>query len=48
MEIKTFLAMMVRHDASGLYFCANAAPAIRIEGKTRALGHQPLGAEIVK
>jgi len=48
MEIKTFLAMMVKHDASDLYFSAEAPPAIKIEGKTRALGDRPLTAEIVK
>ena len=36
MGIKTFLAMMVKHDASDLYFSAEAPPAIKIEGKTRA------------
>ncbi len=38
MHLEKFLQVMVKHNASDLFFSAGAPPGIKIEGKTRYLG----------
>ncbi len=42
MEIENFLQAMVQHGASDLFFSAGAPVGIKIDGKARKLGEQPL------
>ena len=48
MDINDLLKMMVKHDASDLFFSANAPVGIKIEGTTRYMGDQTLSAETIK
>lgn len=42
MELEKYLAAMVKHEASDLFFSAGAPVGIKIEGKTRFLGESKL------
>ena len=44
MQLDNFLAVMVKHEASDLFFSAGAPVGIKIEGKTRYLGENKLSA----
>lgn len=44
MEIESYLNVMVKHNASDLFFSAGAQVGIKIGGKTRYLGEQRLSA----
>lgn len=48
MEIRDLLRMMAKHNASDLYFSADAPVGIKIEGKTRPLGEQKMTADTVR
>lgn len=42
MELEQFLKVMVKHEASDLFFSAGAPAGIKIQGKTRFLGERKL------
>jgi twitching motility protein PilU len=47
-ELDKYLAAMVKHEASDLFFSAGAPVGIKIEGKTRYLGEQKLSSPEVR
>lgn len=48
MQLDRYLAAMVKHEASDLFFSAGAPVGIKIEGKTRFLGEERLTASDVR
>lgn len=48
MEISNYLAVMVEHNASDIFFSAGAPANIKIEGDTRALGENILSGKDVR